>query len=216
MIKNKLLFFLVCFTIKFIRVYSQASSDNNYIIITYEQSQSKSFEGIKRTFWIVPIDSIVDQKVNLCPLLLTGYYRNDTENCRTGKEIDPYISLSTEENELDTIQKKALDKLYDIIYFKRRKVQTIQKTWSSGNQEKIIIYVTPVRGSFFFCNFNYTGLKRSGYGGLLCIPYSRIEDITEFWKMAESKSVISYDFSKCNFDYNILYNELPNWKKYSK
>ena len=215
MTKNKFLL-LICFSITSFACYSQDSSMKRYVVITCEQKFSKGFEGIKRTFWIVPEDSILDTATNFSPLLLSGYFRNDVDSCCKGKEIDPYFSSPTKDNYLDTAQKKALDVLQTIVFEGRKKIQTTIKKWSSGNQEQTTIYGTSVLGSFCFSKFNYTGQKRSGYTGLLYIPHSRIEADNKFWSASKGKIIMNLDFCKCDFNYNILYNTFPEWKKYGK
>lgn len=216
MIKNKKWLLLLCFSITFFKCHSQGSSVKNYVIITFEQVYAKSFEGIKRTFWIVPADSIFGIETKFFPLLLSGYFKNDIDSCCMNKEIDPYFSSPTKENYLDTAQEKALDILQTIVFTKRKKIQTIIKKWSLGNQEQITIYATSVLGSFCFSKFSFTGQKRSGYSDLLYIPYSQIEGDNKFWETSKSKLIMNFDFSKYNFNYNILYNIFPEWRKYGK
>ena len=216
MTKNNKWLLLICFSIAFFTCYSQDSFMRRYVIITCEQKFSKGFEGIKRTFWIISADSILNTATNFAPLLLSGYFKNDIDSCCTGKEIDPYFSSPTKDNYLDTAQKKALDVLQTIVFTGRKKIQTTIKKWSSGNQEQTTIYGTSVLGSFCFSKFNYTGQKRSGYTGLLYIPYSRIEADNKFWNASKGKIIMNLDFSKCDFNYNILYNTFPEWKKYGK
>ena len=216
MTKNRKLLLLGCFLLGLFTCYSQPSSLKRYIVITCEKKNSKSFEGIKRTFWIVPEDSVQNKAINFFPLLLSGYFKNDIESSCSGKEIDPYISSSSKDNYLDAMQQRALDVLQKIVFTGRKQVQTITKKWSSGNEEQTTIYATSVRGSFCSSKFNYTGQKRSGYFGLLFIPYSGIESDNKFWNTLKAKYITSLDFSTQDLNYNILYNTFPEWKKYGK
>ena len=216
MIKNKKWLLLFCFSIAVFKCYSQNSSVKSYVIITCEQKFAKGFEGIKRTFWIAPEDSIFNTGTKFFPLLLSGYFKSDLDSCCMGKEIDPYFSSPAKENYLDAVQEKALDILQTIIFAKRKKIQTIIKKWSSGNQEQTTIYATSVFGSFCFSKLHFLGQNRSGYSDLLYIPYSQIEENNKFWDTAKGKLIMNLDFSKYNFNYNILYNVFSEWRKYGK
>ncbi len=196
--------------------YSQSPIVKSYVIITCEEKFAKSFEGIKRTFWIADEDSIFDTGTKFFPLLLSGYFKNDLDSCCLGKEIDPYYSSHEKENYLDTAQEKSLDILQTIIFAKRKKMQTIIKKWAYGNQAKVTIYATSIFGSFCFSKFNFIGKKRSDYADLLYLPNSKIEENNRFWETLKSKRFMQLDFSRYNFNYYILYNEFPEWRKYGK
>ncbi len=206
----------LCFSIIFFNGYSQNSSLKSYVIITYEQKFSKGFEGIKRTFWVVPEDSISNMGSKFFPLLMSGYYKNDIDSCCLGKEIDPYFSSSVKENYLLIAQEKALDNLQTIVFDKRRKIQSITKKWSSDKQEQIIIYATSIYGTFCFSKFNFTGQNRSGYLDLFYLPYSEIAVNDQFWNTTKGKLIMNLDFTKYNFNFNILYNTFPEWRKYGR
>ena len=216
MIKNSKWLSLLSLSMSFFTCYSQASLAKGYLIITCEQKFAKSFEGVKRTFWILPEDSISNTNPIFSPVFFSGYFQNDIDSCRRGRSIDPYFSASTKDNYLDTPQKEALDLLQAIVFTGRKKVQTIMKTWASGNQEQTTIYATSVSGSFCCSKFNYTGQKRSGYNGLLYIPYSQIAADDKFWDGEKGKIVMHIDFSRCDLSYNVLYNIFPEWRKYGK
>jgi hypothetical protein len=216
MIKNKKLLLILFSVTTFLKCYCQYSSDKSFVIITYEQKFSKSFEGIHRSFWITPDDSILSTGVIFYPILLSGYFKNDLDSSCIGKEIDPYFSSPIKENNLEPKEQKALEFLQTLIFAKRKKIQTIVKKWNSGNEELITIYATPILGSFCYSKFSFTGQKRSGYFGQFYIPFSQIQENDNFWHGSKAKIIMNIDFSFYNFDFNILYNKFPYWKKYGK
>lgn len=216
MTKNNKWLLVFVFSLAAIKCYSQKAAMQGYVIITYEQNFPEGIEKTHRTFWIVPEDSISDLGTRFSPLLLSGYFKNDIEDCCKGIGIDPYLSSPQKENYLDTAREKALEDLLAIIYKNRKKIQTIAKKWDTGTQEQTTIYGTSVLGSFCSSKFSITGQKRSSYAGLLYMPYDKIENNDPFWATAKGKLIVRLDFSKFDFDYNILFNVFPEWKKYGK
>lgn len=183
-------------------LWSQILKPNNYIIITSEINYSKSFEGIKKSYWLIPLDSLKSRNIICYQLYLSEISKTNFEACCSGKDIDPYIVLAsdTSKNYFDRKHFELLDKLEKMIFTKRKKIETIIKRWISSNSlETITLFATSVSGVFCSSNYGYLSLQ-DGYKGKLFIPYSSFKMDEDFWKSDKANYILNGDFSKTDFE----------------
>lgn len=183
---------------------AQPGDVKRYVVITIEKKNSKSFEGTKRTCWIISETDLNDTSNHFLPLLIDGYFQSDIDSCCSGKFADPHINPMVT---LDTARSAALKNLQSLIWPRRRLIQKI-KSDSNGAKTQITIYATPVFGSFCACKFGPSITRLSGYSGMVLLPYIDISFNDEFWESDKAWVLKHIDFARNYFDSNMLYNVL--------
>jgi len=199
MIKYALLISSIFFAT--INSFGQKRQSDNYIILTVEDSYSKGFEGIKKYYWIIEVDSIKNFDNNFYPLFLSGFSNNILERCVSGMDIDPYIFTKADTvfdwgyqywNEIDHLEK--------LILKNRKKVQKITREWTERNSKEFIsFFITPVKGIFCSSPLAKTGEWRTGYKGNVFIPYSSFDIDLQFFKTQKFIDISGEDFLKTKF-----------------
>ncbi|PUZ19593.1 hypothetical protein GA0116948_12510 [Chitinophaga costaii] len=107
---------------------AQKSEIKSYAILTIEDSFSRGFEGVKRYYWIIDLDSINQHKSTFHPLLLSGFSKNNFEDCCKGININPFIFTPADSIfDLGNVYFKELEYLDKLIYLKRIKTHQIVK-----------------------------------------------------------------------------------------
>ena len=203
--------------IKISTIPAQKAPSLEYVVITYEKVFNKGFEGPLRTFWIIPVDSIVSFNSKIYPLFLNISAKIDFDSCEVGSPIDPMNNGGKENVVLISgTQLEELKSFYYLIYKRRKLIQQITKKWSSGNWTKTTIYATCVRGAFCNCHLSTSEKLRSGYIDKVFLPISTIKDFEQFWQSAESRFIINRDFENYNYSNNLLFNKLPRGDIYGK
>ncbi|MBO9632495.1 MAG: hypothetical protein J7578_05210 [Chitinophagaceae bacterium] len=203
--KHKQALLLICLlmAISFIG-QAQPGDVKRYVVITIEKKNSKSFEGDKRTCWIISETDLNDTSNHFLPLLIDGYFQTDIDSCCSGKFADPHLNAAIS---LNAARAEALGKLQSLIWPRRRLVQSI-KTNSNGAKMQINISATPVFGSFCACKFGPAIKQLNGYAGDVLLPYIDISYNDEFWDSDKAWVLKHIDFTDNYFDSNMLYNVL--------
>lgn len=203
MISNKLfLFFLLVLAGQ--NTMAQKQEPNSYIILTVEDSFSRGFEGIKTHYWIIETDSIKSSSSPFHPLLLSGFSKNNFEDCCNGIDVDPFVITSSDSVfNIGNAYFRELEHLEKLVLAKRKKVQQITKEWTlKKSKELISFYITPIKGRFCVSEFANTGQWRTGYSGRIFIPYSSFQANLDFWKSTQFSILANMDFA--NLKYNIV------------
>lgn len=191
---------MVCLYFLTSNIYAQNLQKSKFIIITFEDDYSKSFHGIQRYFWVIPIDSIKSFQNILYPIYLSSYSKSHLNDCILGKSIDPSIpSLKPGDRDFDSLWNASHNTLDELIFKKRKLVQTIKKIWSNGNKETISIYATPIITEFCSCNFMVTTQTLGVYDGKIFLAGNFSEGYNEFWKSDLASFVLKQDYSRINF-----------------
>lgn len=204
MIKSKLFILSLLFVMAKYNTKAQKPDVKSYIILTVEDSFSRGFEGIKRYYWIIETDSIKSSTTVFYPLLLSGFSKDNFENCCKGIDIDPFV-LTPADSVFDIGDKylKESEYLNKLIFSKRKRTQQIIKEWTlKKSKELVTFYLTPIKGRFCYSDFAKTGQWRTGYNGKIFIPYSTFDVNLDFWGSSQLSILSKIDFS--NFKFNFI------------
>ena len=202
MIKNKFFFLFLLFVLPQYNTLAQEPEVKSYVILTVEDSFSRGFEGVKKYYWIIETDSIKSLTSGFYPLLLSGFSKNNFENCCKGIDVDPFV-LTPADSVFDLGSRyfKESEYLNKLIFSKRKRTQQIIKEWTlKKSKELITFYITPIKGKFCSSGFAKTGQWRTGYIGKIFIPYSTFEVNLDFWNSLQLSIFSNMDFSNLKFN----------------
>lgn len=202
MIEIKLFYFSLLLVLVAHNTMAQKPELKRFAILTVEDSFNRGLEGVKRYYWIIETDSIKSSNCIFYPLILSGFSKQNLENCCKGVEIDPLVITPTDSVfDIGSEYFKESAFLNKLIFSKRKKVQQIVKEWElKSSKELIIFYITPVKGKFCNSGFAKTGQWRTGYTGKIFIPYSTFEVYSDFWNSSQLAILANMDF--VNFKFN--------------
>ena len=177
---------------------ANAQSNNDFAVITIETQSKKGNHKNQIDYWLVSLDLYVKPSENaFFPLYLTGFSVTDFNECCNDKNLTLF-NVSTEESfEYDKSFIDSQKLLISMIKDNRKKIQGVKKDWTSGDKQRINIYITPVSGTFCFCKIS-NGSK-IGYNDEIAMPVSSFEYNPSFWKSDIYKGVRKYDFSTLPF-----------------
>ena len=202
MIKNELFFLSLLFVLAEYNTKAQKPEVMSYAILTVEDSFSRGFEGTKRYYWIIEIDSIKSSTSAFYPLLLSGFSKDNFENCCQGVDIDPFaLTPADSVFDIGSGYFKESEYLNKLILSKRKRTQQIVKEWTlKKSKDLIAFYITPIKGRFCNSGFAKTGQWRTGYSGRIFIPYSTFEVNLDFWNSPQLSILSNMDFSSLKFN----------------
>lgn len=202
MIKTKLYFLLLLFALANYKTTAQKQEVKRYAILTVEDSFSRGFEGTKKYYWIIEIDSIQLTKSAFYPLLLSRFSKNNFESCCKGIHTDPFVITPADSVfDFGNDYFKESEYLTKLIISNRKKIMQIVKEWPIKKSKEIItFYITPIQGKFCSSGFAKTGQWRTGYNGIIFIPYSTFEVNLDFWNSPQLSILSIMDFSYLNFN----------------
>lgn len=185
----------------FVLIFSNCLCQNtrHYVVITFNDVYKVSQHGARNYFWIIPNDSVKSYESELSKLFLSGFTRNNLEECCDGKAIDPFVLFAHSTFVFDQEYLQDLEELRLLISSHRRKLQSITKKWANGQRERITVYATPIRGRFCYSPFGETGQFRTGYRGGVVLPFSSFECDDSFWKTSSAQFILNRDFSNHPF-----------------
>lgn len=172
---------------------------HNYVVFTFEDTYKVSQHGKSLYYLIEPVDSIASKHNALSFIFLSGFSKDNLDDCCSGKEINPFAITANTSYGFSEKYSRSLDSLKQIIYKNRRRVQVIKKTWASGQIENIEIFVTPISGVFCSSKFSKIGLYSSDYSGLLYLGNSNFHGIESFWSTKEGSIISKQDYSSTFF-----------------
>jgi len=180
-------------------LYSQNS--DSYVIISIDKKTSEGFHKEQFDSWIIKINEWkeIDKKA-IYPFMINGYTRTDYNECCKENELVFFNYTKNEKVKLDAESLSSRDNLEKIIRDKKRRVQVIRKKWKSGKKQKIMVYLTPVKGDFCFCSLKHSNPNvELGYKGQIALPKSNFYYNNEFWDQEISKGIIKYDYTDLPF-----------------
>jgi hypothetical protein len=194
--KSLIVLFLVFIVVSFKTVAQQRGQ---YVIMSFEQTHKISQHGTKKYFWIFAKDSIGNYDTMPACLFLEGLSATNVSDCCSGKAMDPFLVFAGTDFRTDSLNVQWSSELTRLIQKNRKEIQTIVKTWNQGQKETIKVYATPVTGVFCFSEFHPIGQDRTGYHGLVSLPFSKFHHDAEFWASSKAKYILTRDFSKIPF-----------------
>jgi hypothetical protein len=194
--KSSIVLFLFLILVSFKTVGQQRGE---YVIMSFEQTHKISQHGTKKYFWIFSLDSINSYNVMPACLFLEGLSADNVSDCCAGKAMDPVLVFAGSDFRTDSLNVRWSSELKTLIKKKRKEIQTIVKDWKDGQKETIRVYATPVSGLFCFSKFHQIGEDRTGYDGLVSLPFSKCDYHGEFWSSSKARYILTRDFSKVSF-----------------
>jgi len=200
--KDKLLLLIVCLLFQTVS-QAQVTDEKEYLILTFSRERNKFPQhGVEEYYWIVPVDSITEGDFPIYPFFIDGIANNKIAECRKGNIIDPFVLTRGDSFDYDSSYEESVNRLFKIIKEKRVKVQEINKIWDGNYKEKLIVYVTPIKGNF--CSCMLRKLKRDfKYEGVLFIPELSAFKFSEQFKVSKKMEFVKYfDFSTVLFRYH--------------
>ena len=121
----------------------------NFVVITFTSDIDRTC-GIQSYNWIVDSDSLNNKDIYLYPLHLDIYDKFYYYNC-----VERNVALFCNESFLSMdMEKSYLEmqrSLSSLIYKKRKQIMEMKVVCANGRKENVIIYATPIVGSFETC-----------------------------------------------------------------
>ena len=145
----KLIFIFCCFfSLSFEYSVAQKKS-GNFVVITFTSDIDRTC-GIQSYNWIVDSDSLNNKSVYLYPLHLDIYDKFYYYNC-----VERNVALFCNESFLSMdLEKSYLEmqrSFSSLILNKRKQIMKMSVVCANGRKENVIIYATPIVGSFETC-----------------------------------------------------------------
>ena len=145
----KLTFIFCCFFSLFFEPSVAQKKSGNFVVITFTSDIDRTC-GIQSYNWIVDSDSLNNKDIYLYPLHLDIYDKFYYYNC-----VERNVALFCNESFLSMdMEKSYLEmqrSLSSLIYKKRKQIMEMKVVCANGRKENVIIYATPIVGSFETC-----------------------------------------------------------------
>lgn len=145
----KLTFIFCCFFSLFFEPSVAQKKSGNFVVITFTSDIDRTC-GIQSYNWIVDSDSLNNKDIYLYPLHLDIYDKFYYYNC-----VERNVALFCNESFLSMdLEKSYLEmqrSLSSLIYKKRKQIMEMKVVCANGRKENVIIYATPIVGSFETC-----------------------------------------------------------------
>lgn len=145
----KLTFIFCCFFSLFFEPSVAQKKSGNFVVITFTSDIDRTC-GIQSYNWIVDSDSLNNKDIYLYPLHLDIYDNFYYYNC-----VERNVALFCNESFLSMdLEKSYLEmqrSLSSLIYKKRKQIMEMKVVCANGRKENVIIYATPIVGSFETC-----------------------------------------------------------------
>ena len=145
----KLTFIFCCFFSLFFEPSVAQKKSGNFVVITFTSDIDRTC-GIQSYNWIVDSDSLNNRDIYLYPLHLDIYDKFYYYNC-----VERNVALFCNESFLSMdLEKSYLEmqrSLSSLIYKKRKQIMEMKVVCANGRKENVIIYATPIVGSFETC-----------------------------------------------------------------
>ncbi len=195
--KSKSAFFAIL--LLSISAYAQKNLDDKFFIITVAIIGGNS-ELIEEYYWIIPYNSIKSvDNYSIFPFYMDEVDNDDIKNCIAGKPLNMLISYQGEDYNLSTNLKKNIKILRSIIRESKKKFLTIEKKWTEKKFQKLLFYITPVRGDFCSSLIAETSGSLFNYKGPVYIPLMNSEFDRDLLHSVEYQYLIQSDFSNFYF-----------------
>ncbi len=145
----KLTFIFCCFFSLFFEPSVAQKKSGNFVVITFTSDIDRTC-GIQSYNWIVDSDSLYNKDIYLYPLHLDIYDKFYYYNC-----VERNVALFCNESFLSMdLEKSYLEmqrSFSSLIFKKRKQIMKMNVVCANGRKENIIIYATPIVGSFETC-----------------------------------------------------------------
>ena len=145
----KLTFIFCCFFSSFFEPSVAQKKSGNFVVITFTSDIDRTC-GIQSYNWIVDSDSLNNRDIYLYPLHLEGIDTLSYNYCVEQNAAlfcnESFQSLDWEQSYID--KQRSLSSL---IYKKRKQIMEMKVVCANGRKENVIIYATPIVGSFETC-----------------------------------------------------------------
>lgn len=173
-----------------------AQSDK-YVVLTF--SVKNNIDKISWEYiWIVPYDSISTKSLKLdelTPFAVNG----DIE----GMPNHPWQSTSLSTSYIwyfKTMNNEDNNLSLQMIFNKRKLIQTIRKQWNQVNyRQEIKVYATPIKGKISFCRQEFLYLMHNKEYNLYYTE-DTLEYWSDFWESPKSKYILGTDYSKVEYN----------------
>ena len=187
---------LVCFFLIPKDLLSQDVKPSEYVIITYELTRAKDTHGVRKYYWMVSVDSLKGQRVSLSPIYFTGFAKNNLDRCCQNEVVDIFTVTTGSTYDFKEGYEQSIEELVQLVDRERRKVQTITKEWTTGYNERIKIYATPIIGKFCRCDIGKEDGNKINYKGMVYLPLSDFSFNANFWKSKSANEILLKDLTK--------------------
>ncbi|MBR6597294.1 MAG: hypothetical protein IKK68_05025 [Paludibacteraceae bacterium] len=192
----KLTFIFCCFFSLFFEPSVAQKKSGNFVVITFTSDIDRTC-GIQSYNWIVDSDSLNNRDIYLYPLHLdvldTLSYNYCVEQNAALFCNESFQSLDWEQSYID--KQRSFSSL---IFKKRKQIMEMNVVCANGRKENVIIYATPIVGSFETCRECCDSLGYP-FGNMIIYIMKKDEDVTydkSFFKKKEDieKFMIRFNF----------------------
>lgn len=183
------------------QVNAKVAKPKEFIVVTFELVKNK-IHRTKRYYWIIPTDSIENNRIPMFSLYLQAYFdSSELQDCCKGNVIDVLESTESDTVTLSNDYQKALEELNNLVFKYRKKVQKVQYRWYNPDHEEVIqIYITPITGNFCFCMQKFSSfIKDMFQEGNIFLPLSDFSYNNGFWESEKLKAVETFDYSTIKY-----------------
>ena len=173
-----------------------AQSDK-YVVLTF--SVKNNIDKIPWEYiWIVPYDSISTESAKLyelTPFAVNGDFEgmpNHPWQCTnlSTSYIWYFKTINDEDNSFSL----------QMIFNKRKLIQTIKKQWSQRNyRQEIKVYATPIKGKISFCRQEFLSTKYNREYNLYYTE-NTLDYWSDFWESPKAKFILGVDYSKIEYN----------------
>ncbi|HWB28385.1 MAG TPA: hypothetical protein VG738_23095 [Chitinophagaceae bacterium] len=126
----------------------------------------------------------------------------DLDSCIHGKPIDPFLIRKLGLHySFPEAYGKSIDSLVELISKRRTKIFMSTNHWllKRRNKERLIVYITPIKGTFCSSPLAETGAQRTGYKGDIYLPLANFSYDDSFWHSTSLKLIKHQSFEKIDF-----------------
>lgn len=180
---------------------SQAQPDNNaFVVVTFTSTYKISQHAKQQYYWIIPVDSLTSDESNLSRLFVEPISQNTLVDCENGIPFDPRVITANSSHVTSPDYLKMVARITEVVDDNKKVIQKITKKWTNGQEQKIVVYATPIQGRFCSSSYHIIGQERTGYKGLVYLPISDSVSFKNFWDTPMAKLILTRDFTKFQFD----------------
>lgn len=172
----------------------------NFVVFTFEDAHKISQHGLKRSYWVVPVDSIRADAFPASVLLLHNFTRTDLDSCCRGRPLTPFEFAPGVSFHFEPSYGAGVDTLERLIRRHRKAVQRLTKRWETGQREIVKVFATPLTARFCAAPISNLGRFHFGYTGCIYVPQTRFRAFDTFWGTQQAALVLNRDYSRLNFN----------------
>jgi hypothetical protein len=186
---------------------TQSIGTRDYIVITFETIR-KMPNVTQLSYWIAPVDSIVNKKIfNIYPLYIEEYSNDIYEKCLRGDTVDVFTTTTATNFDFNNEYLQQIESLQSIVRQKGVLVQKVVLDWKNKAKEKerLNIYVTPIKGEFCTC-IQVADVRSEPDLDFMSQVFMLADSVSfnnDFWQMELGKIIQITDFSRVDFEGHI-------------